>query len=145
MRLSVRENAMKLKAAAVLTSAIALFAAAPVLAHHSFSMFDHDKTLTLSGTVKELEWTNPHAWLHILAVDEKTGKPVQWSFEMGGVGQVSAQGWKPDSVKPGDKISVQMHPLKDGSRGGQYVNATLADGRTFRPGGPPAINQNVVH
>ena len=88
---------MKLKAA-VLASAIAVFAAAPVLAHHSFSMFDHEKTLTLSGTVKELEWTNPHAWLHIVAIDEKTAKPVQWSFEMGGVGQVSAQGWKPDSV-----------------------------------------------
>ena len=134
---------MKLKAAAVLVSAIAAFAAAPVLAHHSFSMFDHEKTLTLAGTVKELEWTNPHAWLHIVAVDAKTAKPVEWSFEMGGVGQVSAQGWKPDSVKPGDKITVQMHPLKDGSRGGQYMNATLADGRTFKQAGPPPVNQNI--
>ena len=106
-------------------------------------MFDHEKTLTLSGTVKELEWTNPHAWLHIVVMDQKTGKPVEWSFEMGGVGQVAAQGWKSDSVKPGDKITVQMHPLKDGSRGGQYMNATLADGRTFKQAGPPPVNQNV--
>ena len=133
---------MKLKAT-VLASAIAAFAG-PALAHHSFAMFDHEKTMTLSGTVKEFEWTNPHAWLHIVAVDEKTGKPVQWSFEMGGVGQVAAQGWKPDSVKPGDKITVQMHPLKDGSRGGQYLNATLADGHTFKQAGPPPNNQNIV-
>ena len=133
---------MKLKAT-VLASAIAAFAG-PALAHHSFSMFDHEKTMTLSGTVKEFEWTNPHAWLHIVATDEKTGKPVEWSFEMGGVGQVAQQGWKPDSVKPGDKITVQMHPLKDGSRGGQYLNATLADGHTFKQAGPPPVNQNVV-
>jgi len=132
---------MKLKAT-VLASAIAAFAG-PALAHHSFAMFDHEKTMTLSGTVKEFEWTNPHAWLHIVAMDQKTGKPVEWSFEMGGVGQVAAQGWKADSVKPGDKITVQMHPLKDGSRGGQYMNATLADGRTFKQAGPPPVNQNV--
>ena len=109
---------MKLKAISVLICAIGAFAG-PALAHHSFAMFDHEKTMTLSGTVKEFEWTNPHAWIHIVAMDEKTGKLVEWSFEMGSVGQVAAQGWKSDSVKPGDKITVQMHPLKDGSRGGQ--------------------------
>jgi hypothetical protein len=106
--------------------------AMPALAHHSFSMFDHEKTITMNGLVKEFEWTNPHAWLHVMAVDDKTGKPVEWSFEMGGVGQIAAQGWKPDSVKPGDKIAVLMHPLKDGSHGGQYVSASLPDGRSFR-------------
>ena len=103
--------------------------ATTALAHHSFSMFDRDKTVTLTGMVKELEWTNPHAWLHMMVQDEKTGQPVLWSFEMGGVGQISGWGWKPDSVKPGDKVSVQMHPLKDHSHGGQYMAITLADGR----------------
>jgi len=129
----------------IATIAIACSATA-ALAHHSFSMFDRDKTLTMTGLVKELEWTNPHAWLHMMVEDQKTGKPVLWSFEMGGVGQISGQGWKPDSVKPGDKVSVQMHPLKDGSHGGQYMSVTLADGRTLgnnqdaarRPG------QNVI-
>ena len=133
---------MKFKAATVLASAIAAFAG-PALAHHSFAMFDHEKTMTLSGTVKEFEWTNPHAWLHIVATDEKTGKPVEWSFEMGGVGQVAQQGWKPDSVKPGDKITVEGHPLKDGSRGGQYRIATLADGRTLGQAGPPPAGDNL--
>src|SRR5690348_8625872 len=122
---------MNIKALGLAAGMTSLFAV-PSLAHHSFSMFDHEKTMTVSGLVKEFEYTNPHAWLHIMAVDEKTGKPVEWSFEMGGVGQISVQGWKPDSVKPGDKISVQMHPLKDGSRGGQYISAALPDGRAFR-------------
>lgn len=118
--------------------------AMPALAHHSFSMFDHDKTVKMTGTLKEFEWTNPHAWLHVMAMDEKTGKPVEWSFEMGSVGQVSAQGWKPDSVKPGDKISVEMHPLKDGSHGGQYISATLADGHAFRNNQDGRANNNVI-
>lgn len=116
----------------------------PAFAHHSFSMFDHDKNITMTGTVKELEWTNPHAWLDIVATDDKTGKPVQWSFEMGGVGQIAQQGWKPDSVKPGDKISVMMHPLKDGSHGGQYVSATLPDGRAFKNNQDNRANNNVI-
>lgn len=105
----------------------------PAWAHHSFSMFDHEKLVSVTGTVKEFEWTNPHAWLHLLAPDAKTGKPVDWSFEMASVGQIAAQGWKRDSVKPGDKVTIQMHPLRDGSRGGQYVSATLANGFNFQP------------
>ena len=122
-----------MKFAIIATATIAAMCLAmPALAHHSFSMFDHDKTITMNGTLKEFEWTNPHAWIHIMATDEKSGKPVEWSFEMGSVGQIAAQGWKPDLVKPGDRIAVMMHPLKDGSHGGQYVSATLPDGRSFR-------------
>lgn len=126
---------MNIKAFAA-AATIAGFAAAPALAHHSFAMFDHEKTISISGTLKEFEWTNPHAWLHVVATDEKTGRPVEWSFEMGSVGQISAQGWKADSVKPGDKITIMGHPLKDGSRGGQYRSVTFADGRKIeqRPG-----------
>jgi len=128
---------MRLKMS-ILATAVAAYAA-PALAHHSFSMFDKDKTVKISGTLKEFEWTNPHAWLHVTA--EENGKPVEWSFEMGSVGQIAAQGWKADIVKPGDKITVEGHPLKDGSRGGQYRVATLADGRTLGQGAP-AVNQN---
>jgi hypothetical protein len=123
-----------------LACAMAVYAL-PALAHHSFAMFDHEKTTTISGTVKEFEWTNPHAWIHIVSSDEK-GAPADWSFEMGSVGQVAAQGWKSDTIKPGDKITVTMHPLKDGSHGGQYMSATLADGRSFKNAGAP--NNNVA-
>jgi hypothetical protein len=114
--------------------------AVPALAHHSFAMFDKDKTVKISGTLKEFEWTNPHAWLHV--VTNEGGKQVEWSFEMGSVGQVAAQGWKADIVKPGDKITIEGHPLKDGSRGGQYRIATLADGRTLGQAAAPAANPN---
>jgi hypothetical protein len=118
-----------------------LFAAmaAPALAHHSFAMFDADKTVTVTGTVKEVEWTNPHTWLRVMVVDQTTGKPVQWGFEMGPPAQQIRRGWKPDSLKPGDKFTLRMHPLKDGSRGGQLVDATLPDGRTIGGAGAPAI------
>ena len=133
---------MTLNRIAVFTAAAA-FVTAPALAHHSFAMFDHEKTVKISGTVKEFEWTNPHAWIHISATDEKTGRAVEWSFEMGSVGQIAVQGWKADSIKPGDKITVTMHPLKDGSRGGQYMAAVLPDGRTLSQNGN-APTENVL-
>jgi hypothetical protein len=114
---------------------------APAVAHHSFSMFDHEKTIKISGMVKEFEFTNPHAWIHMVAQD--AGKPVDWSFEMGSVGQITAQGWKRDSIRPGDKITVEAHPLKDGSHGGQYSGATLADGQTMRPAADGNNNARV--
>ena len=122
----------------VLAVVAATLNALPALAHHSFSMFDHSQVVSVTGTVKELEWTNPHAWLHIVAKDEKSGAPVDWAFEMASVGQISRQGWKSDSVKPGDTITVQMHPLKDGTRGGQYISATLGNGTVFKPYEPDA-------
>ncbi len=100
-------------------------------AHHSFAMFDPDKTITKVGTVKELEWTNPHVWLHVMALDD-AGKVVEYAFEMQAVAQATSGGWRPDIVKPGDKISVNYHPLRDGSRGGELLTATLADGRSLQ-------------
>jgi hypothetical protein len=112
---------------------VALAVAAPAFAHHSFAMFDRDKTVTATGTVKEFEWTNPHVWIHLMVADGQSA-PKEWSFEMQAIAQDMAGGWRPDSVKPGDRVSIDYHPLKDGSRGGQLVAATLADGK--RLGGP---------
>lgn len=111
-------------------------------AHHSFSMFDKEKMITISGTLKEFEWANPHCWIHVVAVDAATGRNVEWAFEMGSVSQIAAQGWKVDSVKPGDKITISGHPLKDGSHGGQYRSVKLGDGRTFQQ--TPDPNSNNV-
>jgi hypothetical protein len=128
-------NLKLLSVATILAGAIA----APAFAHHSFAMFDADKTITVTGTVKEVEWTNPHTWLRVIVIDQATGKPTQWGFEMGPPAQQLRRGWKPDSLKPGDKFTLKMHPLKDGSRGGQLVEATLPDGRTVGGAGAPAI------
>jgi len=103
--------------------------AAPALAHHSFSMFDSTTMVTLEGTVSEFEYVNPHAWLHLTTTDN-----IEWSIEMGGINAISRVGWTADTVKPGDQVTVQIHPMKDGSRGGQYVAATLPDGRTMEGG-----------
>jgi Family of unknown function (DUF6152) len=117
-------------------AAVAVFAlAAPAFAHHSFAMFDADKTVTITGTVKEFEWTNPHAWLRVMVQDQTAGKPLQWALEMGSPGQQAGRGWKPDSVKPGDKVTITLHPLKDGSRGGQLLSAVLPSGQQLNNGG----------
>jgi hypothetical protein len=129
---------MNLKLLGIAT-ALAGAIAAPAFAHHSFAMFDADKTVTVTGTVKEVEWTNPHTWLRVMVMDQATGKAVQWGFEMGPPAQQIRRGWKPDSLKPGDKFTLKMHPLKDGSRGGQLVEATLPDGRTVGGAGAPTI------
>ena len=114
--------------------------AAPAAAHHSFAMFDNEKTLTLDGTVKEFELTNPHAWLYVVTVDAQ-GKPDEWGLEMGGTAAMERAGWKADTVKPGDKIVVEIHPLKDGTHGGQFLSAKFG-GRAIEGGDiglPPAL------
>ena len=113
---------------------MALCVAGPALAHHSFAMFEREKFANISGTVKEYEWTNPHVWIHVM-VPNAQGKEVEWSFEMQSIAQDSRAGWRPDSVKPGDKVTVEYHPLKDGSRGGQLTAAVLANGKRLGP--PP--------
>jgi Family of unknown function (DUF6152) len=130
---------MKVKVLA-LAGLVLPLAAGTALAHHSFAMFDAEKLLTQEGVVKELEWTNPHVWLHIVAMDE-TGRPRDWGFEMQAVAAATSGGWRANTVKPGDKVIVEFHPLKDGSRGGELVAATVPDGRRLgssatRP--PPA-------
>ena len=121
---------MNLKTVGIFAIAVVAFAF-PAHAHHSFAMFDVDKTITVSGTLKEFEFVNPHCWLHVAVTDAATGKTSDWAFEMGSVGQIAAQGWKADTVKPGDKLTVDAHPMKDGSHGGQYLAAKLSDGRSF--------------
>jgi len=122
---------MRIKALILVGAALVI--AAPALAHHSFSMFDRDKNITMTGVVTEYEWTNPHTWIH-MKVPDQSGKDIVWSFEMQAIAPNTAGGWRADSVTPGDKISIEFHPLKDGSRGGQLVSATLANGKHL--GGP---------
>jgi hypothetical protein len=83
--------------------------------------------------VKEFEWLNPHAWIHLTAIDAN-GKPVTWSFEAGSTGQLTTAGWKKDDLKVGDKIELGFHPLKDGSHGGQVLTVMTADGRKLAQG-----------
>lgn len=107
---------------------------ATVFAHHSFAAFDMANTATLSGTVKEFQWLNPHSWIQMMVTDA-SGKAVEWSIEMNSPSSLSRQGWKPKTLKPDDKITVVMHPLRDGRPGGSFVSLTLPDGKKM--GGLP--------
>jgi hypothetical protein len=112
---------------AIMTAAVA----PPASAHHSFAMFDAEKNVTVTGTVKEFEWTNPHSWLRVMVNDRASGRSVQWAIELGPPAQEAQRGWKADSVKPGDKVAITMRPSKDGSRVGQLLTAVLPDGRKY--------------
>jgi hypothetical protein len=119
---------MNVKVASLTLLAVSALTA-QAFAHHSFAMFDAQKTVTLEGTVKEFEWVNPHAWLRVLVTDEKTGKPVVWGLELSSPSRLVTMGMRADSVRPGDVVSVTFHPLKDGARGGQFIQATLPGGK----------------
>jgi hypothetical protein len=100
---------------------------APVLAHHSFAMFDQTKQVTLKGTVREFQWTNPHAFIHV-QVPAADGSSEIWQVELNSPNNLKRQGWKSGTLKTGDNVTVVLNPLKDGSKGGLFVTITLPDG-----------------
>jgi hypothetical protein len=102
-----------------------------VLAHHSYAAFDQSKRLTLSGTVKELQWSNPHVWVQLM-VPTAAGTLAEWGFETFGIGMLKRQGWNHSSLKPGDKVTVEYYAKKYGSNGGQLLLLTMADGRVLK-------------
>jgi hypothetical protein len=104
--------------------------AGPAVAHHSFAMFDAGKTIELKGTVKEFRWTNPHSWLFLVVTDAK-GVAQEWAMEMGSPVGLVRSGWGPRAVAPGDKLTVKVHPMRDGRSAGQLLTATLPGGRTL--------------
>lgn len=101
------------------TGVVALlsFQAQPVFAHHSYAMFDMDTSVTLEGTIKEVQWTNPHIWVQLLVHDAGTGEEVEWSIEGAGATMLSRNGWTRGLVKPGDRAVVVVHPVKAGGKG----------------------------
>ena len=115
--------------AAALVAGAAL-AAPPALSHHSFSMFDSRQEVTLTGTVKEFQWTNPHTWIQ-LNVRNAQGQVEEWSIEGSSPNGLARRGWKRNTLRPGDKVSVRINPLKNGDKGGSFVSATFEDGRVL--------------
>jgi hypothetical protein len=101
-----------------------------IRAHHSASMFDDTRVVELSGTVKELQWTNPHVWLQVIVEDK--GAKTEWSIEGGSPNTLSRQGWRSTTFKPGDRVTVRLNPMKDGTPAGSFVGAKFSsDGRTI--------------
>jgi len=116
-----------------------LLAAGAAGAHHSAAMFDATKEITLNGTVKEFQWMSPHCWIQLLVTDDAHpgAAPVEWGIEMDNPMGLSRHGWKPGSLKAGDKVVVVAHPLRDGTSGAQVVSVSK-DGKPIGNAAPPA-------
>jgi hypothetical protein len=110
-------------------------------AHHSFAMFDMDRTVTLQAVVKEVQWANPHVWID-LVVASPGGGTETWGIEAGATRTLLRQGWKRDSLKPGDKVTVELHPMRNGSKAGSLIKVTLPDGQVLTLGAQGARPQN---
>jgi hypothetical protein len=128
---------MKLKASGIIFAILGgfsfLLTAVPLLAHHSFTMFDMSRRVTLTGNVTDFQWTNPHVYIEIDVPDDKA-VVNHWSIEMGSPSILLQSGWKFSTLKKGDKVTLIINPLKNGQSGGFLAKATLPDGRTLGNG-----------
>jgi len=115
-----------------------LLTASSALAHHSFAMFDQSQTVTLQGAVTDFRWTNPHVFIE-LSVKNESGAEEQWSIEMTSPEHLSRAGWRPSTLKSGDEVTLSIHPMRDGVRGGQYLSGTGPSGPLL---GAPAAKQD---
>jgi hypothetical protein len=121
--------------AALFVGASLLMTAGTALAHHSFAMFDNEKQIKLIGQVAHFQWTNPHVYIE-LDVLQEGGDVKHWSIECANPGILNRIGWKFNMIKPGDKLTVIVAPLRTGESGALLKEATLPDGRVFGNGGP---------
>ena len=131
---------MKFTALGLAGIAVAIYAI-PAVAHHSFAMFDANAKVTLDGTVKEFQWTNPHAWI-MLTVAKDGQAEQQYAIEMNGPSGLARQGWRPKTLTPGMPVSVTIHPLRDGTNGGQFMELTMPDGTVLGRGAAPGAQKN---
>lgn len=118
-------------------SALALGFALAVLvtsadAHHSFAIFDHTRTLTLKGTVRDFQWTNPHGYI-LLEIDGGLDGVPEYSLELTSINMLRRAGWRSTDLAPGDKVTVVTAPLLDGEPGGLLLELTMTDGRRLVP------------
>lgn len=111
---------------------VAALAIAPLTAsaHHSYSMFDMDKTVVLDASVVRFKWQNPHAFIE--ADVAAGGATERWAIEMTSPNNLVHAGWRRSSLKPGDKVTVEYHPLRNGKNGGALVQVTLANGTVLK-------------
>ena len=118
--------------AALLAGAAIAMAAVPVIAHHSGAMFEDKKTITVEGTVKEFQYTNPHSWL-LVDVKNQDGSVTTWGFEAEGPTTLQRAGIKPSEFRAGTKVTMTGRPMKDGTPAATWELAVRGDGKKFNP------------
>ena len=121
---------------AIVAAAMALASWGSAQAHHSGAMFDRSKQVTVTGTVKDFSWTNPHSSFSV-EVAKPDGAAEIWGVEMNSPNNLVREGWTRTTLRPGDKVSAVINPLRDGKPGGVYVAITLPDGKMLNAGAPP--------
>ena len=121
----------------LLAASAAVLATGSAQAHHSFAMFDLKKEQVLTGTIKEFQWTNPHTWIYV-NVTEADGSVGTYGVEGQSPNFWSRRGWSKNTVKPGDKVTISIRPLKDGSKGGMFMRMTLPNGEVKEMAGAAA-------
>jgi hypothetical protein len=134
-----------LSAAAALALASALACAAPAFAHHSTAMFDMEHQVQLTGTVKDFQWTQPHTWI-VFSVPNAAGGADEYGIEGMSPSYLGRAGWSKHTLNPGDKVTLSIHPLKDGRKGGFDASVTFPDGKVMynlpQRGGAAAATAN---
>jgi hypothetical protein len=113
-----------------MTLVLALALPNPGQAHHSFGMFDNTREVWLEGSIREFQWTNPHAWIQVVVTDA-AGKETEWSLEGGSPNILSRNGWKRTVLQPGDKVRILIYPLKSGEPGGSFLEVHKEDGSVY--------------
>jgi hypothetical protein len=119
-------------------SLLAAASASTALAHHSPVMFDQTQQVTLTGTVRDFQWTNPHSYIQLVVKNDQ-GQDVEWNLEMAAPTYLYNLGWRPATVKAGDVLTVTIAPLRKGGNGGLLLKAATADGKPIgrTPGATP--------
>ena len=125
-----------MRVSSALLSLVLLCASASASAHHSPAMFDMAKRVQLTGVVRQFQWSNPHSYIQLL-VKDASGKNVEWSLEMAAPTYLYNNGWRPLTLRVGDRIVVTMAPLASGAQGGLVIAVTTADGRKLGGGSQP--------
>jgi len=111
---------------------VGLLTAAPSFAHHSAVMFDDAKEVTVTGTIKEFQYTNPHSWL-LVDVKNEDGSVTTWGFEAEGPSTLTRAGIRKSDFMPGTAITISGHPMRDGRPAAAWIKATRGDGKEFDP------------
>jgi hypothetical protein len=121
---------------ALVTLSLLAAGVGPMAAHHSTVPFDTTKQTTLTGIVKEFDWTNPHTWIWINVPNDKGGVDL-WGVEGMSPNYLGRRGWTKNTIKPGEKITIVGRPMKDGSKAAMFMSATLANGKVMTQSGQP--------
>lgn len=116
----------------VCTAVLGILFVRVTTAHHSTAEFDYTKQVTIKGVVKEVQWTNPHSFIELLVAGGDGNQRVQWSVEVGSPSLNINMGWRKNSVKPGDTVTMELAPARNGKPYGTLRLLTFADGRQLK-------------